>query len=293
MHGLPPGNVAAAVRLACRFDVLACKPGNVSIVAAGHAMSARDFLTSAAVVSPLLANATLSLGAGIRNAVEATVRAVGCNTNLGIVLLAAPLAHAALRSAATPELRSRVAHVLAGSDLDDSRETYAAIRLASPAGLGQAAAQDVHAAPTVPLQQVMALAAARDRIAYQYAHDFADVFGLGVTSLRHYRDRWDSLAWAMVGCYLRFMAEFDDSHIVRKHGAARAETVRARAREVETAFKACENPGACEAMLEDFDRELKRGGVNPGTSADLTVASLLALLLEAELKADSTRCISH
>jgi ATP:dephospho-CoA triphosphoribosyl transferase len=33
-------------------------------------------------------------------------------------------------------------------------------------------------------------------------------------------------------------------------------------------------------LLLNFDKELKRVGVNPGTSADLTVASLLAFHLE-------------
>jgi triphosphoribosyl-dephospho-CoA synthetase len=33
------------------------------------------------------------------------------------------------------------------------------------------------------------------------------------------------------------------------------------------------------ALLLDFDRSLKVAGCNPGTSADLTVASLLALAI--------------
>jgi len=49
---------------------------------------------------------------------------------------------------------------------------------------------------------------------------------------------------------------------------------------VETGFKACENPANAIALLQDFDNKLKRGGLNPGTSADLTVASLLAFHLD-------------
>ena len=75
------------------------------------------------------------------------------------------------------------------------------------------------------------------------------------------------------------LAEFPDSHVMRKHGAERAHEVSVAARSLESDFKACENPATFAARLGSLDRELKTGGVNPGTSADLTVASVLALLL--------------
>ena len=81
----------------------------------------------------------------------------------------------------------------------------------------------------------------------------------------------------------RLLAAGPDTHIARKWGTACAEDVSARARAVVSPLKACENPRAILPLLRDFDRELKSRGVNPGTSADLTVASVAVLLLQERL----------
>jgi triphosphoribosyl-dephospho-CoA synthase len=41
-----------------------------------------------------------------------------------------------------------------------------------------------------------------------------------------------------------------------------------------------DNPKTCLRDLLKFDAELKEEGLNPGTSADLTVATLLAVSLQ-------------
>ena len=90
--------VAAAAQLACLLEVSAPKPGNVSPVAAFRDATYEDFLASAVAIGPALAAAgEQPLGTTIRTAVEATARWAPSNTNLGLVLLLAPLARAALR----------------------------------------------------------------------------------------------------------------------------------------------------------------------------------------------------
>jgi triphosphoribosyl-dephospho-CoA synthase len=283
MTVLDASQVAALYRDACRFDVLAAKPGNVSITAAGHGMTARDFLASARVTAPLIARTGAGVGTAIREAIEATWAAVGCNTNLGIVLLAAPLARAAQR-AAPGDLRARLSQVLAGLDLCDAAEAFRAISLAQPAGLGRVGAEDVSAPPTQSLRAAMGLAAERDRIAWNYVHDYADVFERGVPALRESLTREDSLRAAVVAAFLSFMAAFPDSHVSRKLGAAVAARVQRRAAEVASLYKACEDSDARLRLAQAFDDELKHAGVNPGTSADLTVTSLFAMNLAAALE---------
>ena len=275
-------DVEEAILTACRLDVIAFKPGNVSLDSPGHGMTAADFLLSARIIAPILSAAGATVGQRIRRSVEATAAGVGCNTNLGIVLLAAPLAHAALQHSADPGLRPRVNGVLSRLTVDDAKQAFAAIRCARPAGLGRSQDQDVRGEPTLDLFSVMACAAERDRIAYQYAHSFEDVFLVGVGAVREYLNRWGSLAWATVGCYLRFLGAIPDSHVQRKFGPGVAGEVLGLAAEVETVLKACENPQSHGLVLEEFDRDLKARGVNPGTSADLTVASLIAFWLERE-----------
>jgi triphosphoribosyl-dephospho-CoA synthase len=282
MSQLPVAQLAALYREACRFDVIARKPGNVSLDHPAHGMTARDFLTSARVTAPIVAAAT-GVGAGVRAAVEASWAAVGCNTNLGILLLAVPLARAA-RRVDRVSLRERLALELAALDVLDARAAYAAIRRANPGGLGEVETGDVAEEPALTLGDAMALAADRDRIAWNYGHAFADVFELGLPALRAGLATADGLSAAVTGAFLRLLASVQDTHVARKFGPARAERLRQRAAEVASLYEACEDSGARGAVVDAFDRELKLAGVNPGTSADLVVASLFAMNLAAALE---------
>ena len=256
------------------------KPGNVSVHVPGHGMTAVDFLRSAAVAAPLLSQSQKSIGECVLEATRATIAVANCNTNLGIVLLTAPLAHAAMLQDNDEGLRHRLSLVLNALSLQDSVSVFAAIRYASPGGLGNSKQQDVNAEPSLALRQIMEIAAVRDRIAFQYANDFEDIFAIGIPLLRHYRERWGSLVWAAVGVYLALLSRYLDSHVVRKYDENKANEVLLAAQALESNFKACENPATLAGELYEFDRQLKQEGVNPGTSADLTVASVLALLLQ-------------
>jgi triphosphoribosyl-dephospho-CoA synthase len=180
--------ISAAAQLACLLEVSAPKPGNVSPERHFHDTRYEDFLASAVAIGPALAEAgSRPLGATIRSAVEATARWTRSNTNLGIVLLLAPLARAAARPGG--DLRSRVAAVLDETTVADAVEAYAAIRLARPGGLGKAGAEDVAVAPTVTLRDAMALAADRDAVAREYVTGFAVTFDVGVPALAAARRR--------------------------------------------------------------------------------------------------------
>lgn len=281
--GLRESQVHVALAKACRMDVVAFKPGNVSLWSSGHGMAAEDFLRSAAVAVPCLATCDTSVGARIESAVAATIGAVGCNTNLGIVLLLAPLACAALAPCREGGLRARLARVLRALDTEDAAACFRAICVAQPAGLGEVAAGDVRHAPSMTLLDAMRLASVRDRIAQAYVSDYAEIFESGVPLLEAARQRWRSLAWATSACYLHLLARAPDTHIERKWGKALAAQVSARARAVACALEACENPRNAVAQLRAFDDELKSRGVNPGTSADLTVACVAVLLLQSRL----------
>ncbi|MCF7985639.1 MAG: triphosphoribosyl-dephospho-CoA synthase [Thiohalocapsa sp.] len=263
--------VARAYLAACRLDVQAPKPGNVSVGSAGHGMDADDFLRSAEASAEQLARPGASLGERILLAVAATRRVRDCNTNLGIVLLCAPLAQAALDYPDTP-LPAAVRRVLREAGIEDTEQVYAAIRLAAPGGLGASERHDVRGPARVPLVRAMAEAAARDRIARQYGTGYRDVLGLAAPRLAAARRAGMGELDAVTELFLFLLSRFPDSHIQRKFGEATALRVLARARAVRPL------PGApkttCAASLQHFDRLLKRARINPGTTADLTVAAL-------------------
>ncbi len=271
--------VGAAVRAACLGELLALKPGNVHRHADGHGMTAADFEASAEAVAATIADPGLGVGERILAAVRATRAAVGCNTNLGIVLLAAPLVQAAL-AAGGGSLRDKLRPVLAGLTLADADRAFQAILLAEPAGLGHSDRHDVREAARVSLRDAMTEAAGRDRVARQYASDYADIFELGLPWLRAALETWRDEPWATARVYLGFLARFPDSHITRKHGAETAEDLCRRAAPLADKLAGAEDPAVLTRDLLAFDRALKAEGLNPGTSADLTVATLLAQKLE-------------
>jgi triphosphoribosyl-dephospho-CoA synthase len=276
-----PEIVAEAFRWACLTELDAPKPGNVQVFADGHRMTAAEFVASADAAAPPLSAAGARVGARILGAVEATSAAVGSNTNLGIILLCAPLAAAAER--AISDLRTSLVEVLQRLDTKDAEFAFRAIVLAAPAGLGRSERHDVFGPATVSLLDAMAEASDRDRIARQYATRFSDVFDIGLPCLEAVVRRDADLRWATLATYLDFLSAFPDTHIIRKYGSVTAERVRQTAAKFRRSLQATENPETLLPDLLTWDAALKADGINPGTSADLTVATLFANRLKAIL----------
>ncbi|SEA32155.1 triphosphoribosyl-dephospho-CoA synthase [Paraburkholderia sartisoli] len=280
--GITPAHARAAFLRACRLDVETAKPGNVSVESAGHGMTSAQFIESATVAADALFSRGAAIGPRILDAVTLTRARVACNTNLGIVLLVAPLA-AALES--TPAPRDAAAWqrateaALAALDIDDARAAYRAIALANPGGLGDAPEQTVHAEPTVSLREAMALAAARDSIARQYAEGFRDVFEIH-DAAAHEWPRETRPGVVTLDVYLTYLSRWPDSHIVRKHGETVAQSVTREAQRQHAQWRIARDKtrgaedGIAANALARWDAELKARGINPGTSADLTVATL-------------------
>lgn len=283
--------IATAAQLACLLEVSAPKPGSVSPGVAFRDTTYEHFLASAAAIGPALGAAgNRGIGETIHRAVAATRRWTSANTNLGIVLLFAPLARAAAmhfdldRPAPTAALepsalRRLLAEVLRGTTVHDAREAYVAIRLASPGGLGASAEQDVAAEPTVPLTDAMRLASDRDGIAREYATDFQATFDCAVPALRSARG--DGLEWndAIVETFLTVLASLPDTHIARRAGAAAAADVSRRAGEAAAAGGVrSENGRAAIARMRATLRD-DHNLHNPGTTADITAAAIFVVLL--------------
>ena len=273
-------DVATAVQLACLLEASAPKPGNVSPGRPFHDTTYDDFLASAAAIGPAFRRAgTQPLGDTILAAVEATRRWTPANTNLGIILLCAPLARAAAGGPAR-SLRDRVRDVLATTTVEDARQVYAAIRLAAPGGLGSSPEQDVQAEPTIPLTGTMALAAQRDAVASEYATAFERTFTTGAPAVAAALEH--GLGWsdAAVEAHLALLAEYPDTLITRKLGDDAAEQVRGEAARVRLAGGIRSDAGR--AALARLDASLRdpRNRRNPGATADLTAAALLVVILE-------------
>jgi len=269
--------VAGAAQLACVLEVSAEKPGNITPTHDFDDTTFEDMVRSAIAVGPPIGRAgERGVGETVLAAVEASRAVAPSNTNLGIALLLAPLAKAAL---AGGELRAQVSAVLRALDDADARAAYAAIRTAGAGGLEEPVEHDVRSEPDVGLSEAMASAAGRDSIASEYASDFALTFETGVPALVAALGHGLAVRDAIVELHLRLLDAVPDTLIARKRGTEAAERVSAGAREVLAAGGVRTEAGR--AALRGFDASLRESGnaLNPGTTADLVTAVVFVAVL--------------
>ncbi len=277
----PPLTLGGCATLACVWEATAAKPGNVYRGADFDDLTYADFLTSATVIGPIIDRTPeQGVGATILAAVAATRAAVATNTNLGMVLLIAPLA-------AIPgglPLSANIEQVLAGLHYADTCAVYQAIPLAQPGGMGEVAEADVHEPPPegLTLRAAMAMAADRDLIARQYVNGFVEVFRTADRIEQHGTDG-QPLGEAIVIAFLELLAEEPDSLIARKGGVEAAAEVSQHAATILDSRR--HGDDAFHAMRAEYDFWLRADGHrrNPGTTADVIAAALFVLLRERRL----------
>lgn len=258
------------IYLACLMEATARKPGNVHPEASFHDLSYPDFLKSANVIAPLLANThSGTVGSVIRESISETQKVIPSNSNLGMVLLLAPLAAVPLEKTIATGIHT-VLHQLT---VQDAREVYEAIRIANPGGLGQTESEDISVEPTGTLREVMCLAADRDSVASEYASNFRITLGTAAPVLKELWSQSDDWEEAVIRLQLRLMSDFPDTLIARKCGI---EAAQQSAEHAQTVLKADNFTRG----LTTFDAWLRRNGNqrNPGTTADLIVAGLFVAM---------------
>ncbi len=266
--------LAHNVELACILEVSAPKAGNITPAHDFTDTTYGDMVRSALALGPVFARRRArrrGVGGMIADGVRATARVTDANTNLGIVLLFAPLIRAEATRQPGEPLRDATERVLAALDVDDAAAAFAAIVEAHPGGLGDAREHDVRSPAHVTLREAMAAAAHRDSIASEYATGYEIVFDTGVPLLADaVRDGAGTLD-AIASLHIALLASHVDTLIERKAGAAAAKAVSAAAREVRDGTRA----------LQEFDASLRGPDhrLNPGTTADLVAATVLVALL--------------
>jgi triphosphoribosyl-dephospho-CoA synthase len=273
-------SIGQCATLACLLEVTTPKPGNVHRGVDFEDMTFLDFAVSAAAIGPVMDRACEGgVGPTVLEAIQATRRLVPVNTNLGTVLLIAPLA-------AVPRdipLAAGIGAVLETLTPRDSQAVYEAIRLVNPGGLGRVEQLDVADEAPRDLRIAMQAAAERDLVARQYGNNFEQVLQLVVPALCRGQQTGWALTDTVIHTQMTLLHEFSDSLIQRKCGSEVAGQVSAHAAQVLRAGGP-EDESYVEA-LSDFDFWLRTNGHrrNPGTTADLLAAGLFAALREGLL----------
>jgi triphosphoribosyl-dephospho-CoA synthase len=293
-------SVSQAVGLATLLEASAPKLGNVHPNASFDNMHFGHFVSSAIAVAEVFEQvATLSVGELVLSAVQATVRRAGCNTNLGTILLLAPLAKAVSSLSSSPSssspstqsngvcpvevsrytLQQSVAQVLERLTLDDSQQVYEAIRVAQPGGLGKQSTNDVAQAAQIQLCDAMRQVADNDAVARQYTNNFKNIFECLLPWLDMALPKYSSPLDAIQHLQIQAMAWQPDGLIIRKCGIDLASRVQQRAQQVLQLIET--NDPTAQQQILLFDQYLRSDGnrLNPGTTADLIAAALFCRLV--------------
>jgi triphosphoribosyl-dephospho-CoA synthase len=271
--------IAHCVRTACLWEARARKAGNVHPFAEFHDLKYADFVRSGEAIAPVLeACRDEPLGITILEAIRATRTVVNTNTNLGIVLLLAPLSKV--------QAPNTLQALIDASTIADAKHVYEGIRLAVPGGLGRVDEQDVAAEPTQTLKEVMVLAANRDLVARQYANGFSEVLNEGVPALLDGWERFKSVEAAILACQIHWLARHPDSLMVRKRGPGKARRVQTKAQAILGAGGLATSEGL--QLYLNLDRRLRAEAHsrNPGTTADLITACLFVALREHRMNVE-------
>jgi len=231
-------------------------------------------LDSAILSSKELFNQNYSLGKRILESVNVTRSQVNVNTNLGIILLCAPVIQSYI-DFNNLDLREGIKKTLSTTSIKDTHDLCAAINISSPGGLGDSDMYDTASYPNASIKQIMDYSQEYDRISYQYSHNFSDIFDFIIPKLEFLNQRYESLDISLSLLFIEILAKIPDSHISRKFGDKIAKKTSNNAHDLLKILDREHDPDYLAKALNNLDYEYKKKGINPGTTADLLVASLM------------------
>ena len=268
------------------------KPGNVHRTRNYDDMVFQDFAISAVVIGDTMEDVAsqakeiddlskAELGKYIFQAVDETNRWIETNTNLGIMMMCIPIAAAASISNNFDEIQENVGRLMDATTVEDAVNLYDAINVADAGGMGDQEEFDVMSekakdelrANNQTMFDVLEISAGWDRLANELTSKMPVCFEIGYPCFSDFwktSDDVDVINKATVLTFMTILSQIPDTLISRKYGNEVAEDVSQKASEI-LEFK--DDDSFVEKLLE-FDDYLYDNKLNPGTTADLTAASI-------------------
>ena len=267
------------------------KPGNVHRTRDYDDMEFEDFIISGIVIGDTIRKATTDvdvnnpqLGKYILEAVSETDRWIKNNTNLGIVMMITPIAVAAAISDRFEDIRENIKLVMANTSVDDACDLYDAINIADAGGMGDQDEYDVASdnakkelrENNQTMYDVLKISAPWDMLAREMTSDMPAVFEIGYPAYHELKEEKIKNE-ACVLTFLRILSQVPDTLISRKYGDDEALKISMMTRDL---LKMKDSPDFS-VRLQEFDDYLFKNKYNPGTTADLTAASIFVSYLKS------------
>ncbi len=274
------------------------KPGNVHRTHDFHDMVFEDFLISGVVIGDVMRQAAkrgqkanenldfshIKLGELILDAVTETNKWVANNTNLGIIMMLTPLSAAAAMSDDFFHLRTNFTKIMAFTTPQDAVNLYKAIALADAGGMGEREDLDVTSNQSqiellenkINMFDILKISAEWDLLASELTTSMPVTFETGFPTFKRILNNY-GMNSATVQTFLTILSQFPDTLISRKYGLEKAREVSSEAKDILDKGGILTPDG--QKALEEFDINLSKNKLNPGTTADLTAATIMVAIL--------------
>jgi len=305
-----PDHVSKCLQLAILLEVSAYpKPGNVHRTSNFQETEYEHFLASAVALAPHFRFASeqgkkvfkeeislsqIGTGKIIRNAIaDVMTWQHGGNTLLGSTILLIPMATASALILACNisfqinKFRTTLKSVVESTTAEDAVNVYDAVTLAQPGGLGKAPRLDVTDMKSkqkileegISLFEVFKISSSWDSISSEWVSNYHIAFDVGYPFFVRVLKEAKDVNVATVHTYLKILSEVPDTLISRKAGAEKARWVSIQAKRILEVGGLTTQKGR--SSLIGFDRKLHDTAhkLNPGTTADITSATLAVAIL--------------
>ncbi len=292
-------SIVKAAQLASILEVSGYpKPGNVHRTHDFDDMVYEDFLISGVVIGDTIRKtairatktfenqnfSSIKLGELILESIIETNSWVKTNTNLGIMMLMIPIAAAAAISSDFNSLRTNIVKIMADTTPEDAVNLYKAINLAEAGGMGEQKDLDVGSEESqkellereITMFDVLEISSEWDQLAKELTTSMPAIFEVGYPNYKKLKEKY-GYNYACVGTFLKLLSVFPDTLISRKIGVEKAKVFSEKAKEILNNNVLLTTQGI--SYLEKLDEELNELKLNPGTTADLTAASIMVAIL--------------
>ena len=292
---MEPSDIAKIAQIASALEVSGYpKPGNVHRTRDYDDMVFEDFVISGIVIGDTIREACSDvdvenpkLGKYILEAVAETDKWIKNNTNLGIVMMTMPIAMAAAISDDFDEIRPNVVKLMANTSVDDACDLYDAINIADAGGMGDRDEYDVASdnakqelrENNQTMYDVLKISAPWDMLAREMTSDMPAVFEIGYPTYHELKDE-KSKNEACLLTFLTILSQVPDTLISRKYGSDEALKISMMTRDLLN----LKDESDFTQKVKEFDDYLYENHYNPGTTADLTAASIFVSYLKSNFE---------
>ena len=174
--------------------------------------------------SDIICEKGMDIGTKIYESVKSSVDVVGCNTNLGIILLCTPIVQSLYLDEKHRFSRENLKKTILDIDHKQTKKIYEAINIANAGGMGEKDEYDIKKSGNCnfKLYEAMKYASSYDDIANEFYCFFDNIINNFSPFWRICFNKMNNDESATTATFLSLLSKRPDSLIARKYGVMKA-----------------------------------------------------------------------